>query len=358
VTELRKLDVPVPPQGKDLAIQSLRGLAVILMVAGHVIGSAGNRGMTVADDSLWRYFYVGLEDIRMPLFTVISGYVYAMRPVRSRADLPELVRGKSRRLLLPLLSVGALLFAMKLVAPDVNDRPTITELWRIYTFGYEHLWFLQAIFLIFLTVALLDGSNALATPSRWAACIAVSLSLFVVIRLPLDINVFSVNGMLRLLPFFLIGYGMQRFGLFDLKGRQAIYVLIVFVAAYSLRLAIVLDAWSPNLYVHRAVSLVVGVLGIVLIYSARRLVSFSGLAWIGGFSFGVYLLHVFGSAGARILLGKVGVTADPVVFTVGLCLGIGLPIAFQLTLGRWNPIRVAILGEKPRRPRSHRDPGV
>ena len=47
---------------KDLSIQSLRGLALILMVAGHVIGIGPDRGMQVADDSAWRYLYLALED--------------------------------------------------------------------------------------------------------------------------------------------------------------------------------------------------------------------------------------------------------------------------------------------------------
>ncbi|WP_336881357.1 acyltransferase [Rhodococcus globerulus] len=336
-----------PPKQRDISIQSLRGLAVLLMVAGHVIGSSAGRGMDVADDSVWRYFYLGLEDIRMPLFTVISGYVYAMRPVRSRVDLPELVRGKSRRLLLPMLTVGLLLFGMKLVVPDVNSRPEMSDLWRIYLFGYEHLWFLQAIFIIFLSVAALDALSMLSTPRRWALCTAVTLALFVALRLPLDINVFSINGAIRLLPFFLIGYGMQRHGLLDLRGRGAALTVGVFAVIYGFRLVIIFDYWNPNQFVVRAFSLAIGVLGVVLIYSARTLIKVPALAWIGGFSFGVYLLHVFGSAGARIALGKIGVSNDLAVFAICLAVGVGAPIAFQLVTGRWNPVRVLMLGEKP-----------
>jgi peptidoglycan/LPS O-acetylase OafA/YrhL len=82
--------VPASPlsRQKDSAIQSLRGLAVILMVCGHVIGSTRANGMQVADRSAWRLFYLALKDLRMPIFTVISGFVYAMRPICAVADVP------------------------------------------------------------------------------------------------------------------------------------------------------------------------------------------------------------------------------------------------------------------------------
>lgn len=41
------------PPRHDMAIQSLRGIAVTLMVIGHVIGIPGH-GLRVSDDSAWR----------------------------------------------------------------------------------------------------------------------------------------------------------------------------------------------------------------------------------------------------------------------------------------------------------------
>ena len=90
-------DLPCRPPSQsrrqDAAIQALRGVAVILMVAGHVIG-IGDRGLRVADDSFWSYLYLSLADIRMPLFTLISGYVYAMVPVARWQNYPGLHQGQ------------------------------------------------------------------------------------------------------------------------------------------------------------------------------------------------------------------------------------------------------------------------
>lgn len=332
---------------KDMSVEAVRGLAALLMVAGHVIGNTADRGMKVGDDSLWRLFYLGLEDIRMPLFTVISGYVYAMRPVERRGDFPQLVRGKARRLLLPLLTVGALLFAMKLLIPAANTRPELGDFWKTYVYGYEHLWFLEAIFLVFLAVALLGIAGALSTLPKWYATTGVAFILYTVVSVPEAANVFSMNGALRLLPFFLLGYGMYRFELFQLSRWGIAGAAILFGSIYTLKLASLIGDWEPNEIVRRIVSVAVGVSGIVLIFAARKAFTWRWLAAIGPFAFGIYLLHVFGSAATRIALEKVGIGWLPAVFVIGLVVGVGAPIVFQLLFGRWNFVRILILGEKP-----------
>ena len=52
---------------KDPHIETLRGLAIILVVFGHIIGYDKTGGMRVADDSKYRYLYFSLEYIRMPI---------------------------------------------------------------------------------------------------------------------------------------------------------------------------------------------------------------------------------------------------------------------------------------------------
>ncbi|WP_127782093.1 acyltransferase [Rhodococcus sp. X156] len=337
---------------KDLAIQSLRGLAVVLMVSGHIVGGHAEQGMQVDAGSLWHYFTVGLEDIRMPLFTLLSGLVYALRPVHTVQDYRRMVRGKSRRLLLPLLSVGTVLFALLFLVPWTNWTPALDDYWRVFAYGFKHLWFLQAIFLVFLVVAVLDLFGLLASVRRWQLATLAAMVTFVVVNLPPEADVFSINGALRLLPFFLLGYGMQRHGRLDARGWDAAVVSAMFVAAYGAKWLLLEDVWSPSELTRRTLSVIVGALGVVLVYSARQYLSSRLLAWIGGFSFAVYLLHVFGLSVSDTVLYLAGVDNHVVVFGLGLLVGVGGPILFQRVLERrWAWLLLVLLGERPRAPK-------
>ena len=315
------------------------------MVCGHVIGSTAAAGMEVADDSAWRLFYVALEDIRMPLFTVISGFVYAMRPIGAAADVPGLILAKIRRLLFPLITVGALMFLLEFEVPGTHDKQNPSHFWRIYAFPYEHLWFLQAIFLVFVVVALLDAVGLLSTRSRALLAIAISSVLAIVISVPLNMDVFSVGSAVYLLPFFLIGYLLTRYRALE-DWRWAFVVGPVFLLLYGMRLAMVFDIWHPHEALDRTIGLCVGITGVTLLFLARRLIRCRPLTWIGGFAFGIYLLHVFGAAAARMAVHRLGISADVVVFTISLAAGVVAPIIFQLVFGRFGWVRTFILGEK------------
>ncbi len=108
----------------------------------------------------------------MPLFTVISGFVYAMRPIRALHQMPGLLRAKTRRLLLPLLTVGTALFVLELSVPGTHLKLEPHDFWRVYTMPYEHLWFLQAIFLVFVVVGFVDALRAVvdAATGRCSRC--------------------------------------------------------------------------------------------------------------------------------------------------------------------------------------------
>ncbi len=340
----------------DWSVQSLRGLAIVLMVAGHVVGGTAEQGMQVADGSWWRRSYLVLEDLRMPLFTVLSGYVYAYRPLRASADLPRLVRGKARRLLVPLLTVGTLLLLTQLVVPGANADARLQDLWRIPVFGYEHLWFVQAIFVIFVAVGALDAFGRLATFRQWLGALTVAAALFVLVTVPSAWAVFSVNGAIRLLPFFLLGYGLHRFAGRLERGAVLVPALVVFAAAFAVRIATILggtdavataDDSSPGT---RLLSFAVGLTGVTLLFALRHHLRAWPLMWLGQFAFPVYLLHVFGSAGTRVALDRLGVTAEVPVFAVGLAAALLLPVVVTMTLGRDRLFSSLVLGQRPWQP--------
>lgn len=344
-TDASVRDRSIRGRRRDSSVQTMRGIAVILMVSGHVIGGLPGTGLRVEADSLWRYEYLALADIRMPLFTMLSGYVYAMRPVEQIGDYPQLLRAKSRRLLLPLLTIGTLQYCLQSIVPGTNTRPD-EAFWRIYLFGFDHLWFLQSIFLIFLIVGMLDGLGMLSMKPAWLLAFAVASAAWIAISVPPNVNVFSLSGALRLLPYFLIGYALRRFAFHGINRWSVFFLIALFSTAYPVRLLTILGRYEPSLQVNRVVALAVGSSAVALLFSVRHLLDNRFLAWIGQFSFGIYLLHVLATSGSRIILEHLGVHFRAGLFVVGLTVGIMAPIAFQLLFRRSKFVQTCMLGER------------
>lgn len=324
---------------KDPSVETLRGLAVLLMVVGHVIGNSADRGLRVEDDSAYRWAYYSLQDVRMPLFTVISGFVYALRPVRF-ATAGRFLRGKARRLLLPLLTVATLQFVFHHVA-GANHVDRWSDIWKVFVYGFDQFWFLQALFPVFLTVVLLDGFDLMATELSWLACVAAAGVAGRFLPKP---DLFSLWGSLYLLPYFLLGCGLQRFPAF-LTRRP---VLIVLAALLAAGLAIQQAEWFGDLGIDLDqtgwLALCIGLAGTALLFRVRQPVPC--LATLGAYSFSIYLFHVFGTAGSRVVLSRLGVHHRPALMLAGLAAGVFLPIAAEQALRQSRVLRTAFLGEK------------
>src|SRR5689334_19069336 len=108
------------PKPKDQSIETLRGIAILLVVAGYISREfilpmdLTHPSLTV---SILKYIEHTLSTIRMPLFTVISGYLYAASPVTFET-LKKLISGKFRRIMVPFLIFSTFQFLFFLFVPD------------------------------------------------------------------------------------------------------------------------------------------------------------------------------------------------------------------------------------------------
>ena len=336
---------PRPP--KDVSVQGLRGLAVLLLVASHVYGLDAEVGLRQPRGSFGHYLTESVEPLRMPLFTVISGYVYALRPLSSPQGLPGMVRGKARRLLLPLLVLTAVVGGLQVLSGSGGGDLTWTDVAKGYLFGYSHLWFLYAIFWVFLVAGVLDATGRLGRVRSWAAAWAAGALVHVLVLIPDRFDVFSLDGALQLFPFFLLGYALRRHEpLF--RGTRLVWAsAVVFALSTAAEQVIILtDAVVPGT-ADRALDDVVATSGLVVLFRVRHRLRSRPLAWVGTYAFTIYLLHTTANAGLKTVLGAVGVDSVPVLFSTGLAAAVLLPVLFHLTAGRNALVRTFVLGEKP-----------
>jgi len=322
-------NAPAPKAQKDESIETLRGLALFLMVSGHVIGNVGDMGMRVPDDSGWRHFYYSLEFARMPLFTAISGFIYALRPLPRAAAAAAFIRGKARRLLLPMVFVGTLQYLALAAGAGSREPLPIDGIWRIYFYSFDHFWFLQAIFLIFLVTTALEAAGAMATFERWA----IVFTLAALVNLwPPPVGFFSMLPAARLLPHFLLGIGIARFALLTKLGPYALPVLAgsVIYQQYT---------WfSPDVVLIKQstfVAFLISTSALLVLFRYRRVIG--PLATMGYYAYPVYLFHIFGTSPGRKVAQMLGFDSSFVVFGVSLVAGILVPVVIERLLS-YSPV--------------------
>jgi fucose 4-O-acetylase-like acetyltransferase len=309
-------------------VETLRGLACILLVSYHVIGNTSENGLQLPADDIFSFANRLFLDVRMPLFSFISGFVFSAY-ARDLSVLGDKIMAKVRRLLVPMVAVGTLHYWTQYVfAHGGQDQPPY---YQLFILPYDHFWYLQATFIIMIVVFAvtywLKGNGTRAAAILLVPCV---LAYPVVDRWYPD--VFSSYKALYLAPYFLTGYLISHSAAlraeFDEASKQwrviaamSLLVALLFVIEYLLLDRVIVFQEIGR----RALGLVVGLSTCVFFFVVRFRSHF--LAFIGDKSYAIFLFHVFFTAGSRIILEKLlpGLST-PVLFSIGLVAGIVGPI--------------------------------
>ena len=309
-----------------------------MLVVYHVVGTNSSTGLSVSGGTALRDFNDALAYFIVPLFAFISGLVYALRP--PGGGFTQLVRSKARRLLLPVLLVGTA-FAV-LQARVAGSNAQLENWWLLHIEPVGHFWFLQALFLIFVAVAVLERLGALRTLWPFAAVALGSALLQVFWAAPVYLG---LDGAVSLLPFFLGGLAYQRFGL---RGAGWSRLALLAFALTSV-VAISTPETMPVFY-EQLTRLMLGLTGAYLLMVMR--LDNRDLACIGNYSFAIYLFHVFFTAGSRIGLNKLGVTDLSAMLLGGVGAGLVFPMLAAWVIARFPAVDWWVLANRPVRARA------
>ncbi|WP_406683470.1 acyltransferase [Seonamhaeicola sp. MEBiC1930] len=331
---------------KDKTIETLRGLAILLVVIGHVIGSAAEGGMQVDDDSFLRYiYYTFIDPVQMPLFTVLAGWVYALKP--STPEIKEFVIKKVFRLLIPMLAVGACYFIVQYYTPGTNRKSDLVDLWKLIIFPYTFYWYLYSLFFVFVIIAFLDSIGKMKTTSQWTLIFSLSLIALLTrdLLIPIEsLNYFSYLGTLYLLPSFILGVGLFRFKeLLENRILKTICVLLLIgcIIVQQLSWFNIIDVvlLKDNFY-----GLLIGFSFTFILLRSK--VEINWLIWFGGLSYSIYLFHGFGTAAGRIIPRSLDVNSSTLIFITSLVLGLMFPIIIDKIFEKFKLTRILFLGRR------------
>ncbi|WP_031290028.1 acyltransferase family protein [Pseudoalteromonas agarivorans] len=314
-----------------LELNTLRGLACIFLVAYHVVGSSPSLGLKLQSGVL-RDLNDALIYLRMPLFTFLSGIVYALRPF-TNGEL-NFISKKVRRLILPLLTVGTSFALLQAIVPGSNAG--VVDWHLLHIKPVAHFWFIESLFLVFILVLILEKLKLLDSLLSYSLVLVCSIAFYLS---PITFNYFSFSGFLYLLPFFLFGMGIARYKMItEVSVSLRVVAAILLVTAVT----VVYLKLLPQYGTRSIFGLLFGSIScyILLLLKPKSKL----LAWVGAFSYSIYLFHVFFTAGSRIALHKVGFYNLEFVFATSLVMGIIGPILAEKVLIRNKITNFAVLG--------------
>jgi len=323
---------------RDAGLNALRSLAILVVVIYHAV-----LDWPPGASPIYHEFLVSIRYVALEIFTAVSGFLYAAKPI-ARDGISNALRDKARRLLIPLVTMTTALLALRAIMPGVNNIPGPEDIAVAFLFRFEHLWYLQSLFLIFVVISFVDGYNLLSTPARWAWAMVIWFAVSLI--LPLNFF-FGYAGLVQLMPFFLAGYGLRRWPeILDRPGLlPAAWVLLVsgFIllhlddkAVISLP-GVVVEKWGFLNFL-AGVSLVM--LGI------RHRASLPNLGSLGESTFAIYLFHTVGMAVAnRVAAVTPWEEGYDGLVVLKIILGIVFPLALEVGIRRSGILCTLFLGD-------------
>jgi hypothetical protein len=317
----------------------MRGIAVLLLVSFHVIGSGPKAGLYLDYPHPLRFFADGLINMRMPLFAFIAGYVYGLKPIGAGSYL-DFIQGKFRRLFIPgCIAALCLLAASHVMGTRFGDVSPI----RAIFFSYAHFWFLQAILVIFV---IYGGCEAFfGQRVIWIVFPLAIAAYLLKVRLPTSFM--SVNYATYLLPYFLLGLIFLRHSANFTARKWLVAGVALLCLAWTIHLNIAYYHETGKLILSRRLWFVLASGFSICLLMVLFLPRIAILEWLGPFSFTIYLYHVLGAAGSREILQYAGVTDLALLFLGAFAGGLILPSLLHLWSGSFSLSRLLVLGKRP-----------
>lgn len=302
-------------------LDTVRGLACVLIVALHVVGLTPGDGLRLPEGSPWRGIMDVLGIIRLPLFTAMSGYLYAALPA-TRFGFGDFMGRKLRQLLVPLIFATLAFWTLRGLTYGFKD----SLVWA-FVDGYQHLWFIDALLLIFALVSFVDTRTRSPLIPWLAILAAVALGWWALPSVP----ILHIKNALFLLPFFIVGLLLYRRPVLLESSATGIAAVVL---AVGLLCVLEVPALAAATGGDRS-GILRWVCGSAWVVTLLRFFpKFLPLERIAAYSFTIYLWHPAANGVVRNILWKSGLHATPMLLVVGLVVGVGLPIALHLIMLR------------------------
>jgi len=288
----------VAPAGRVMELEQAKGLAILLVVFGHLVAREDPAGV-----SWYGPLRMVVYLFHMPFFLYLSGYVAGLSGAASipPGAWPRLARLRASRLLLPFLAFALFILVGKLslgrvVAVD-NVPADFQSGLRALVWDTGHspatsVWYMLVLFVYAVTTPVLAWCGG-----RWAL-LGVAVLLYVLPVPPL----LYLDRICLFFPFFVAGVRAASSG-----GRWLAAIdrwRHVALAGFAALLLLAWSGWLPVLgYPYKFWLLAAGLVAMPALHALMRAWPCAKLRRLGGYVFAIYLLNTIciGLAKAALL---------------------------------------------------------
>jgi len=307
-------------------IDFARGLGVILVVYGHVLGGLVRPGI-FPDGALARWMDYTLYTFHMPLFFFLAG-LNVKHSLRHGAR--PFLRSKLWTIAYPYLLWSLIQGGITMsLARDANIPIHPDDLAAIWYRPIAQFWFLYALMICHVIAVLI--------PSRTVMITLALAGLVVFLALPVRPDVALT---LHHLPFYVAGlYGVSVVAEWRPFGWSLLAALGIAFAA-----AVTLGGQLSGMDANGLASLpacALGIAGTVVLCKLLDTARHRWLAAVGVASMTIYVLHILAGSGTRILMLKLQIPQWPWVYLLaGTAAGVVLPLIAHAVLQRLHLLAV------------------
>lgn len=315
-------------------VDCLKAYSCLLVVFGHVIFGIQNMGgisqpkfAPYLKDFIWTY--------HVPLFMFLSGFVYRITGEwKNKKTRWQFILHKMVNLGVPYIVFSILYVLINSRIPSTNYSYSMQDLLYLWKTPVAQYWFLRTLFILFVIYALC---------SRFLSNVWITVVLTVLSNVHLlfpEIPFIPLGNIISWA--FAFGFGVCLASLDKLcfSGAKAVAVIVGHLALEAVCLLTGISGLPVIVEIERAAGIIASTTLVSLLVKNTGIQKF--LLYISRYSFPIYLLHTFFTAGARILLQKAGIHSYALHVTVGTLLGVALPLLIAIIMEKTGWMNIVL----------------